>query len=107
MKIDIATKRAAREAILKLIYQKHERQEHRYDDQRLLFALDQLSFRLYLDAVHTLLQELSDSRYVTYSENREQLRKNGELYISDIQLTPDGRKIVEKLKRDPSIGLDE
>ena len=106
MTLDFQTKRAAREAILKLVYQKAEAQEHRYDDVRLLSALDQLAFVLYRDVIHELLQDLSDRGYIAYQQDRKLFRKKGELSIHSIQLTPRGRDIVEGIERDPAIGVE-
>ncbi len=92
-----------RGAILKLVYQKHERQETRFRDQTLLAALDDLAFRVYLNIVHELLQSLNDSGLVKYKEEFD--RRTGEMTISQIQLTPRGRAIVEGEETDGSVNV--
>lgn len=103
MAVDAKTKRNMRGAILKLVYQKNERQETRFRDQTLLAALDDLAFSVYLNLVHELLQSLSDSGLVKYKEDKD--RKTGELSISQIQLTPRGRSIVEGAETDSSVNV--
>jgi hypothetical protein len=101
--VDAGTKRNMRGAILKLIYQKHERQETRFRDKTLLAALDKLAFHVYLNLVHELLQNLSDSGLVKYKEDED--GTTGELTISQIQLTPRGRSIVERAETDSSVNV--
>jgi len=92
MPVDPTTKRVMRGTVLKLTYQKHERQEHRFRDETLLIALDQLSFNVHLDLVRELIQDLGDRDYLKFNSTRN--RKTGEMVISEIQLTPDGRDLV-------------
>lgn len=103
MDIDPKTKRNMRGAILKLIYQKHERQETRFRDATLLAALDDLAFRVYMNTVHEQLQTLKDAGLITYGEKYD--RRTGELTISEIQLTPRGRNIVEGAEADKLVDV--
>jgi hypothetical protein len=105
--VDRDTKRNLRGAILKLVYQKRERQESRFRSQTLCAALDQLSYEVHLDLVHEMLQDLSDSGYLTYTSNRgsREWQRKGELVLSDIQLTPAGRNLVEGIETDPAIDI--
>src|SRR3989304_1641916 len=86
---------------LKLTYQKHELQEHRSRDETLLIALDQLSFNVHLDLVRELIQDLGDRDYLKFNSTRN--RKTGEMVISEIQLTPDGRDLVERIRTDQAV----
>jgi hypothetical protein len=101
--IDFATKRVMRGVILKLIYQKHERQETRFRDLTLLAALDQLSFRVYEDLVRELLQDLSERGLLKFESEKN--RKTGAVAIWAIQLTPLGRDIVEGYVKDAAVDV--
>ena len=102
--VDPKTKRVIRGAILRLAYQKHERQEHRFETRTLLAALDDLGFHVYENLVDELIQDLGDSGYLNY---RVQVRdrKAGERTSVEIQLTPAGRKLVEGLTSDASVDV--
>jgi hypothetical protein len=102
-KIDFATKRVMRGVILKLVYQKHERQETRFRDLTLLAALDQLSFHVYEDLVRELLQDLSDRSFLKFEWERN--RKSGVIAMWGIQLTPGGRDIVEGYTKDAAVDM--
>lgn len=82
MRVDAIVKRRVRGVILKLVLQKHERQEHRYDDYTLLAALDRLSFELYLDIVREILQDMEERDLIAFEERKN--RKTGETAISKI-----------------------
>jgi hypothetical protein len=101
--IDFATKRVIRGVILKLIYQKHERQETRFRDLTLLAALDQLSFHVYLNLVCELLQDLSDRGLLKFESDRN--RRTGVVTMWGIQLLPPGRDVVERYRFDPAVDV--
>ncbi len=104
MALDALTKRHARGVILKLVLQKHERQEHRFSDVTLLAALDRLSFSLYLDALRELLQDLKERDLLTFSEGKS--RKTGEVTICEIQLRPRGRDVLEGNETDKAVDVE-
>ncbi len=103
MAVSPGTKRVMRGVIIKLIYQKHESQEESFRDWTLMEALDQLSFKVYLNLVHELLQGLSDAGFVKYREHDDP--KTGDTVIAEIQLTHSGRKIAERVATDSSISM--
>jgi len=104
MAADARTKRVMRGTILKLTYQKHERQETRFMMRTLMAALDDLAFRVYEDLVMELLQDLGDRGYLRFTEIKD--RKKGTVLISEIQLTPAGRNIVERINNDPAVDVE-
>jgi hypothetical protein len=104
MRVDAITKRRVRGVILRLVLQKHEHQEHRYDDYALLAALDRLSFELHLDVVREILQDMRDRDLVALKENRD--RKSGETSITGIQLRPRGRNLLEGLEKDVAVEVE-
>jgi len=102
-RIDPGTKKRIRGAILRLLYMKHEGQEHRYDTRSLLFALDDLSYRVFDNLVDELVQDLGDRGYVKYKTF--EVPKTGETISIEIYLTPAGRNIVEGLASDPAVDV--
>lgn len=104
MRVDAIVKRRVRGVILKLVLQKHERQEHRYDDYTLLAALDRLSFELYLDIVREILQDMEERDLIAFEERKN--RKTGETAISKIQLRPRGRDILEGNATDVAVEVE-
>lgn len=104
MRIDATIKRRVRGVILKLVQQKHERQEHRYDDYALLAALDRLSFELYLDAVRELLQDMQVRDLISFTQKKD--RKTGETSISAVQLRPRGTDLLEGYATDPAVEVE-
>lgn len=104
MRIDAVIKRRVRGVILRLVLQKHERQEHRYDDYALLAALDRLSFELYLDAVRELLQDMQDRDLLSFKQSKD--RKTGEISITGVQLRPRGRNLLEGYDTDPAVEVE-
>lgn len=104
MAVDARTKRVMRGTILKLVYQKHERQETRFMLRTLMAALDDLAFRVYENLVVELLQDLSDRGYLRFTQTRD--RKTEETSIYGIQLTPSGRDLVERIQSDPAVDVE-
>jgi hypothetical protein len=101
--ISAGMKRNMRGAILKLVYQRHERQEERFWLKNLQTALAGLDFRAYENVVVELLQDLSDRGFVKFDEKRD--GKTGDLQISRIMLTPRGRNVVERIESDPAVDV--
>lgn len=104
MAIDPRTKCVMRGTILRLVYQKHERQETRFMVRTLMSALDDLAFRVYEDLVTELVQDLGDRGYLKFTEIKD--RKKGTVSISEIQLTPTGRNIVEGIQADAAVDVE-
>ena len=93
MKADPVLKRRMRGVILRLLLQKHERQEHRYDDYAMMSALDRLHFTVYLDLVRELLQDMQERDLLTFVSEKN--KKTGDTSLSQIQLRPRGRDLLE------------
>jgi hypothetical protein len=104
MAVDPRTKKVMRGAIIKLVYQKYERQETRFNSRTLMAALDDLAFRVYENLVFELLQALADSGYLTCEELRD--GKTGEKQYMKIQLTRNGRDLYEGIITDPAVDVE-
>jgi len=97
-------KRRLRGMILKLVYENHERQEHRLDDITLTGVLERLQFDVYVNLVRETLQDLGERGLLTFQEVRD--RKRGVYSIRKIQISPLGRDLVERTKTDPAIDME-
>jgi hypothetical protein len=96
-------KRRLRGEILRLLYEQHEKQEHRLDDVTLCGVLERLRFDVWMDLVRELLQDLGEREMITFVETRD--RKRGEVRISTIMIRPKGRSIIEGDVTDPAIDV--
>jgi len=97
--MDAATKRRVRFIIVQLVYEKHERQEHRFNDVLLAGGLARLKYDIHVNMVRTLLQDLFDRGLVSYEEMKDS--ESGKVSIDKIKLTPEGRTLVEDNERNP------
>ena len=98
----VETRKRLRGAILELVVQEHQEQRPRMNDLVLWGVLQKLHYEVSQNDVITLLQDLGDRRYLTFSEEKN--RKTGEVRISLIQCTPKGRDLVEgNIDDDPAV----
>lgn len=97
-------RRRLRGVILKLIYQNHDRQEPRLDDVMLAGVLERLQYDISVDMVRTTVQDLGDRGLLNFDQIRD--RRNGEVFIRKIQITPKGRDLVEGTASDPAVDCE-
>lgn len=93
--------RRFRGAILELIHDGHHRQQPRYDHVMLWGVMRELSFDLGLNQVVTHLQQLRQGGFVTFKQVKNDW--TNDIEISEIEITLQGVKIVEKTVIDDSI----
>lgn len=86
------------------IYENQKRQAHRFDHLHLLDFLEALHFDISENEFITLLQDLSERHYITYESEKD--RKTGDLFLRSLQITPAGRDIVLKIKKDEAIRIE-
>jgi hypothetical protein len=97
-------RRRLRGAILNLIYQNHEAQWGRLDDITATAVLERLQFDVYLGLVRALLHDLKERGLVKFMDERN--RVTGGSPIRQIQITPAGRDIIEKIGSCPAVEVD-
>ncbi len=90
-----------RGVILKLIQQQHEDQKHRHDDWSLLGTMEKLHFGVHLNLVRTLLQDLIERGCIAAHQEKDRVR--GQTSISEIEMRPRGRDILEGRVKDDAI----
>jgi hypothetical protein len=93
----------ARGLILDFVYRNHWQQKSRLDHITIWGDLRDLGFQVSENDVLTLLQELKSGGYLQYRE--KETRKDGEFLILEIEITADGRKVIEKDKIDPLVAI--
>lgn len=98
-----ATRRRLRGVILENIQINHERQRTRFADVSLMDVLDDLSYKVYLDLVRELLQDLESRGLVTFKEHKHP--RTGESMISEIEITARGKDLLEGKYKDPSVNV--
>jgi hypothetical protein len=90
-----------RGAILGYVYSGLHDGEHRMDDLTLFGMMQDFNHGIGLNQVRGLLHELRGGGYLKFDAARNTY--TGETEISKIEITPDGCKVVEKIKKDDSI----
>jgi hypothetical protein len=73
----------------------------RMDDLTLFGMMQDFNHGIGLNQVRGLLHELRGAGYLKFDAARNTY--SGETEISKIEITPDGCKVVEKIKKDESI----
>ena len=91
--VDGKTKRRLRFIALKLIYEQHEKQRHRYDDVTLMSVLRRLNYDVYLDLMRAVLQDLKERKLIDYEHSKD--LTSGKFSIFKIEVRPPGRDLVE------------
>ncbi len=86
-----------RGAMLMLLCEGHNAQRSRMDDVAMAHALQSLAWDIGLNDVLTVLQYMRGRGWVGYREWRN--RVTNRLELSQIELLPDGRDLVEGISR--------
>jgi len=96
--------RRLRGEVLKVIYKNHGAQQARMDEMTLTSVLEGLHFDVHVNLVREILHDLKDRGLVSFEEPRD--RRSGASPIRQIQITPEGRDIIEKTGRNPGVEVD-
>ncbi len=99
--LDTETVRRLRGEILELVYEGHHAQRSRLTDLILWGVLKRLQYDVSQNDVLTTLQDLSDRKYLSFTEDRNE--RTGVVRITQIQITPSGRDLVEGTKSDLAV----
>jgi hypothetical protein len=87
--------------MLEFVYSNHGKQLHRLTDSKLWALLVGAGGTIGQRDVITLLQEMRDRGYLTFVEDPDNWE--GRLKIKDIVITPAGRDLVERTKKDAAV----
>jgi hypothetical protein len=93
--------RRHRGLILQFVRNNHYNQKSRMDDLALWGLLMDMGCSVGQNYAVTLIQELRDAGYLTYKEDFRAL--TGTTRLEQIQITSDGRRLVERYKEDPLV----
>src|SRR6185437_2619781 len=91
--MDIQLTKRLRGAVLELVYSRHSEQQSRMDHIALWSMLRELQNDCGENDVVTVLQDLRERGYLTFTEKKNRYTNRTE--ISLIQITPQGRDLVE------------
>lgn len=97
-------KRRLRGMILRLVYENHEKQNHRLDDVTLTGVLERLQFDVYVNLVREVLQDLEERKLINFEQQRD--RYTGKTAIRKIQILPAGRDVIEGTTSDPAVDVE-
>jgi hypothetical protein len=89
--------------ILELVDEGHQEQRSRMNDLILWGVLQRLKYDVSQNDVITVLQDLGDRGYLKFDEDRN--RRNNEVRISKIQITPKGRDLLEGTIIDAAVNV--
>jgi hypothetical protein len=93
-----------RGTILQLLCTNHDAQASRFDATALWSALVRgLNFDASRNEVKTVIQDLCGRGYCTCKERKN--LETGEVFLSQIELTPKGRDLLEGTIEDPAVEL--
>jgi predicted transcriptional regulator len=87
--------------ILELVDEGHKEQRSRLTAIILWGVLQRLKYDVSENDVITLLQDLKERGYLALNEEKN--RRNGYVTISQIQITPRGRDLLEGTLTDPAV----
>lgn len=90
-----------RGAVLQFVQTNHADQGSHMDDLEIWGMMQDLNFGIGQNQVLTLLQDLCSRGYLKYEEQMNRL--TGRCVISRIELTAEGRNLVERIKVDPAV----
>jgi hypothetical protein len=90
-----------RGVMVELVYQNFHNQGSRYDDIGLWGVMRDMGHDLGVNQARALLIELKESGYLRFKAVKNDYTNETE--ISEIEITPDGCKVAERLKPDDSI----
>lgn len=99
---DSAKMKHLRGTVLKLLRTNHDQQSSRFDSTALWSALVRgLGFDVSKNEVKTVLQDLQGRGYVRFQQKKDW--SIGEVYITQIELCPKGRDLLEATIDDPAV----
>jgi len=101
--VDVARVKRLRGVVLELVYTGHREQRSRLDDVALWGLLQELQYDVSQNDVLTLLQDLRERSLLTFEEKKN--RFFGRTEIRLIQITPQGRDLVEGTTTDAAVVL--
>ena len=91
-----------RGTILEILRTNHDQQSSRFDSSALWSALVRgLGFDASKNEVNTAIQDLCARDYVTCRQKRDD--RTGDVFITQIELTPKGRDLLEETHTDPAV----
>jgi hypothetical protein len=102
--------RELRATMLQIVYDNHFGRKSRLRLTPLHGALERLFFDISEDELVTVLEDLQERGYLTFTRDEQKWRKSRELIIGEIQITPRGRDLVEDAPgarvKEPGISFD-
>lgn len=98
--------RQLRAAVLQIIYGNQQNQRSRLRFTPLYGAIARLGFDVSTNELITVLQDLQERGYVKYTRDEAQYRDYRKTVISEIQILPAGRDLVEKTNADAAVCFD-
>ncbi len=99
----VETRKRLRGEILELVDEGHHEQRSRFTDVILWGVLQRLKYDVSQNDVVTLLQDLKDRGYISFDQVKDQ--RTGKVRISQIQITPDGRDLLEGTTADAAVNI--
>ena len=97
----VETRKRLRGQILELLDENHSQQRSRFTDVVLWGVLQRLKYDVSQNEVLTLLEDLHDRGYVKYSSVKN--AQSGVRRLSQIEITPDGRDVLEGTRQDDAV----
>lgn len=101
--LSIEVTKRLRGEILELVDEGHRRQESRLNDLVLWGVLQRMHYDVSQNDVLTVLQDLKERGYINCFEEKD--RRTGSVRISQIQITPSGRDVLEGTKVDYAVHI--
>ena len=95
--------RQLRAAVLQIIYSNQQNQRSRLRFTPLYGAITRLGFDVSINVLVTVLQDLKERGYIKYTRDEDAYRESRKTVISEIQILPEGRDVVEKTTADPAV----
>jgi hypothetical protein len=87
--------------ILELVNEGHQEQRSRYSDVVMWGVLQRLKHDVSQNELITVLQDLKERGYLSFFQEKD--RRTGVVRISQIQITPAGRDLLEGTDSDPAV----
>jgi hypothetical protein len=97
------TRKRLRGEILELVDEGHSEQRSRFTDVILWGVLQRLKYDVSQNDVITVLQDLKDRNYLSFEQDKN--LRTGAVRISQIQITPAGRDLLEGTKADAAVHI--
>jgi hypothetical protein len=99
----VETRKRLRGEILELVDEGHQEQRSRFTDAILWGVLQRLKYDVSQNDVITVLQDLKDRTYLAFEQVKEP--RTGKVRISQIQITPAGRDLLEGTRTDAAVNI--